>query len=93
MPTLLSRKYGVEPTSWKRILNCSQVLVMSCDVTLETLDLYRSNGYRARVRAVDGSQHSNWTFPETRFSMDEGASPPLGLERGFQAPFQPEALV
>ncbi|KAI4537759.1 hypothetical protein MG293_012622 [Ovis ammon polii] len=64
-------KYGVEPTSWKRILNCSQVLVMSCDVTLETLDLYRSNGYRARVRAVDGSQHSNWTFPETRFSMDE----------------------
>ena len=67
--------------------------MMSCDVTMETLDLYRSHGYRARVRAVDGSQHSNWTSPNTRFSMDEGASPPLGLEHGFQPPFPPEALV
>ena len=64
--------------------------MLSCDLTMETLDLYHSNGYRARVRAVDKSQHSNWTSSNTRFSVDEGASPPLGLEHGL---FQPEALV
>uniref|UniRef100_A0A8C0AJ18 Interleukin 10 receptor subunit alpha n=1 Tax=Bos mutus grunniens TaxID=30521 RepID=A0A8C0AJ18_BOSMU len=53
-------RYGVEPTSWKSIQRCSQMLMMSCDVTVETLDLY-----------LDGSQHSNWTSPNTRFSMDE----------------------
>uniref|UniRef100_A0A8C0DAR6 Interleukin-10 receptor subunit alpha n=1 Tax=Balaenoptera musculus TaxID=9771 RepID=A0A8C0DAR6_BALMU len=64
-------RYGVEPIYWKPIRNCSQTLVLSCDLTMQTLDLYHSNGYRARVRAVDGGQHSNWTSPNTRFSVDE----------------------
>ncbi|XP_058401113.1 interleukin-10 receptor subunit alpha isoform X3 [Diceros bicornis minor] len=62
-------RYGEE--SWKSIRSCNQTLVLSCDLTMVTLDLYRSNGYRARVRAVDGSQHSNWTITNTRFSVDE----------------------
>ncbi|XP_004427327.1 PREDICTED: interleukin-10 receptor subunit alpha [Ceratotherium simum simum] len=62
-------RYGEE--SWKSIPSCNQTLVLSCDLTMVTLDLYRSNGYRARVRAVDGSQHSNWTITNTRFSVDE----------------------
>ncbi|XP_057603364.1 interleukin-10 receptor subunit alpha [Hippopotamus amphibius kiboko] len=64
-------RYEVEPICWKRIPSCNQTLVLFCDLTLETLDLYHSNGYRARVRAVDGNRHSNWTYPITRFSMDE----------------------
>uniref|UniRef100_G1R6Z6 Interleukin-10 receptor subunit alpha n=1 Tax=Nomascus leucogenys TaxID=61853 RepID=G1R6Z6_NOMLE len=60
-------RYGIEP--WNSISNCSQAL--SYDLTAVTLDLYRSNGYRARVRAVDGSRHSNWTIANTRFSVDE----------------------
>ena len=48
-----------------------------------TLDLYHSDGYRAKVRAVDGSQHSTWTLSNTRFTVDEGAFPCLGLEHGF----------
>uniref|UniRef100_A0A8C3YET3 Interleukin-10 receptor subunit alpha n=1 Tax=Catagonus wagneri TaxID=51154 RepID=A0A8C3YET3_9CETA len=56
---------------WKPIPRCSQALMLSCDLTMETLNLYHSNGYRARVRAVDKGQHSNWTSPNTRFSVDE----------------------
>uniref|UniRef100_H0XXZ8 Interleukin-10 receptor subunit alpha n=1 Tax=Otolemur garnettii TaxID=30611 RepID=H0XXZ8_OTOGA len=63
------QRYGIE--RWNIIPNCSQVLALSCDLTMVTLDLYHSNGYRAKVRAVDGSRHSNWTFTNTRFSVDE----------------------
>nr|XP_004667387.2 interleukin-10 receptor subunit alpha [Jaculus jaculus] len=62
-------KYGKE--DWQLLPNCSQRLVLSCDLTLFTLDLYRSFGYWARVRAMEGSQHSNWTITKTRFTMDE----------------------
>ncbi|XP_037003136.2 interleukin-10 receptor subunit alpha isoform X2 [Artibeus jamaicensis] len=62
-------RYGMEP--WKSISSCSQTLVLSCDLTMVTLDLYHNNGYRAKVRAVDGRKHSNWTITRTRFSMDE----------------------
>ncbi|XP_019571758.2 interleukin-10 receptor subunit alpha isoform X2 [Rhinolophus sinicus] len=61
--------YGMEP--WKSIPSCSQTLMLSCDLTMVTLDLYHNNGYRAKVRAVDGNQHSNWTSTSTRFSKDE----------------------
>ncbi|XP_053451443.1 interleukin-10 receptor subunit alpha [Nycticebus coucang] len=63
------QRYGIE--HWNIIPNCSQALALSCDLTMVTLDLYHSNGYRAKVRAVDGSRHSNWTFTNTRFSVDE----------------------
>lgn len=56
---------------------------MSCDLTAFTLDLYRSYGYRARVRAVENSQYSNWTITDTRFTVDEGALPLLDLEYGL----------
>ncbi|XP_054989222.1 interleukin-10 receptor subunit alpha isoform X2 [Sorex araneus] len=56
---------------WKPVPSCSQMRVQSCDLTMDTLDLYRSNGYRAKVRAVDGGQRSNWTITHTRFSVDE----------------------
>ncbi|CAK7318583.1 Interleukin-10 receptor subunit alpha [Vulpes lagopus] len=62
-------RYGLEP--WKRIPSCNQTQVLFCDLTMVTLDLYHNNGYRAKVRAVDGNQSSNWTFTNTRFSMDE----------------------
>ncbi|XP_006890942.1 PREDICTED: interleukin-10 receptor subunit alpha [Elephantulus edwardii] len=62
-------RYGED--SWKPIPTCNQSLVQSCDLTAETLDLYQSNGYWARVRAVDGSRRSNWTSSQTRFSVDE----------------------
>lgn len=62
-------KYGMEP--WRSVSSCSQTPVPSCDLTMATLDLYHSNGYRAKVRAVDGGQRSNWTFTKTRFSVDE----------------------
>ncbi|KAM6158603.1 interleukin-10 receptor subunit alpha [Rhynchocyon petersi] len=62
-------RYGQE--GWKAIPNCSQTLALSCDLTEETQNLYWNNGYRARVRAVDGSQRSNWTNTNTRFSLDE----------------------
>ncbi|XP_012629095.2 interleukin-10 receptor subunit alpha isoform X1 [Microcebus murinus] len=62
------QRYGIE--LWKVIPSCSQALALSCDLTTATLDLYHSNGYRAKVRAVDGSRHSNWTFA-TRFTVDE----------------------
>ncbi|KAK2495558.1 hypothetical protein MC885_003781 [Smutsia gigantea] len=62
-------RYGTE--AWMSIPSCSQTLVLSCDLTMATLDLYHSGGYRAKVRAADGSQHSNWTTTQTRFSMDE----------------------
>nr|XP_003418292.1 interleukin-10 receptor subunit alpha [Loxodonta africana] len=61
--------YGIEP--WKAIPTCNQTLAQSCDLTAVTLDLYHNNGYRAKVRAVDGSRHSNWTTSSTRFSVDE----------------------
>ncbi|XP_010951782.2 interleukin-10 receptor subunit alpha isoform X1 [Camelus dromedarius] len=56
---------------WKPIPNCSQTPMLSCDLTMATLDLYHSSGYLAKVRAVNGSQCSNWTHPKTRFTMDE----------------------
>ncbi|KAB1254927.1 Interleukin-10 receptor subunit alpha [Camelus dromedarius] len=56
---------------WKPIPNCSQTPMLSCDLTMATLDLYHSSGYLAKVRAVNGSQCSNWTHPQTRFTMDE----------------------
>ncbi|XP_054448308.1 interleukin-10 receptor subunit alpha [Pteronotus mesoamericanus] len=62
-------RYGEE--HWESISSCSQTLVLSCDLTMVTLDLYRSSGYRAKVRAVDGRKHSNWTITRTRFSLDE----------------------
>lgn len=73
------------------ISSCNQTLMLSCDLTMVTLDLYHNDGYRAKVRAVDRGQHSNWTLSSTRFSVDEGAFPPLGLEHGFWGPFRPEA--
>lgn len=76
-------RYGEE--LWRSVSSCNQTLVPSCDLTVATLDLYHSNGYRAKVRAVDGGQRSNWTFTKTRFSLDEGASP-RGLELGFGVP-------
>lgn len=72
---------------WKSIPSCSQTLMLSCDLTMVTLDLYHNNGYRAKVRAVDGNQHSNWTSTSTRFSKDEGTFPALGLEHGFWGSF------
>ncbi|XP_045653831.1 interleukin-10 receptor subunit alpha [Ursus americanus] len=62
-------RYGIEP--WKSIPSCSQTHVSFCDLTMVTLDLYHNNGYRAKVRTVDGNQYSNWTFTNTRFSVDE----------------------
>ncbi|XP_012585405.1 PREDICTED: interleukin-10 receptor subunit alpha isoform X2 [Condylura cristata] len=62
-------RYGTGP--WQTIHNCSQPGMLSCDLTMVTLDLYHSNGYKAKVRAVDGGQHSNWTITNTRFSKDE----------------------
>lgn len=62
-------RYGKEP--WRSVSSCSQTPVLSCDLTMATLDLYRSNGYRAKVRAVEGGQRSNWTFTKTRFTKDE----------------------
>ncbi|XP_025749547.1 interleukin-10 receptor subunit alpha isoform X2 [Callorhinus ursinus] len=62
-------RYGLEP--WKSIPSCSQTQVSFCDLTMVTLDLYHNNGYRAKVRTVDGNQYSNWTFTNTRFSVDE----------------------
>ncbi|XP_076968894.1 interleukin-10 receptor subunit alpha [Tamandua tetradactyla] len=61
--------YGVGP--WKAIPTCNQTQTLSCDLTMMTLELYHNNGYRAKVRAVDGSRRSNWTTTSTRFSMDE----------------------
>ncbi|XP_005069519.1 interleukin-10 receptor subunit alpha [Mesocricetus auratus] len=63
------KKYGT--TDWQNVRNCRKVQALSCDVTNSTLDLYRSRGYRARVRAVDHNQYSNWTDTETRFTVDE----------------------
>ncbi|XP_073095813.1 interleukin-10 receptor subunit alpha isoform X1 [Manis javanica] len=62
-------RYGTE--AWTSIPSCSRTLVLSCDLTVATLDLYHSSGYRAKVRAADGSQYSNWTTTQTRFSVDE----------------------
>ncbi|KAM9659655.1 interleukin-10 receptor subunit alpha [Trichechus inunguis] len=61
--------YGEE--SWKAIPTCNQTLAQSCDITAVTLGLYHNNGYRAKVRAVDGSRRSNWTISDTRFTRDE----------------------
>nr|XP_014711063.1 interleukin-10 receptor subunit alpha isoform X1 [Equus asinus] len=62
-------RYGEE--RWKSVPSCNQTLALSCDLTMVTLDLYHSDGYRAKVRAVDGSQHSTWTLSNTRFTVDE----------------------
>ncbi|KAM6173890.1 interleukin-10 receptor subunit alpha [Erethizon dorsatum] len=61
--------YGREP--WKSLPHCSHAPALCCDVTKVTLDLYSTNGYRAKVRAVDGSRYSNWTLANTRLSVDE----------------------
>ncbi|XP_036047510.1 interleukin-10 receptor subunit alpha [Onychomys torridus] len=63
------KKYGTK--IWKDIPSCRKAGALSCDLTNFTLDLYRSHGYWARVRAVDDSQYSNWTLTETRFTVDE----------------------
>ncbi|CAH6865616.1 interleukin-10 receptor subunit alpha isoform X2 [Phodopus roborovskii] len=63
------KKYG--NTIWKDIHSCRKAQALSCDLTKFTLDLYRSRGYRARVRAVDHNQYSNWTTTDTRFTVDE----------------------
>ncbi|XP_008051837.1 interleukin-10 receptor subunit alpha [Carlito syrichta] len=65
----LLRYGGQEP--WKLIPTCNQTLALSCDLTMVTLDLYHNNGYRVKVRAVDSGWHSNWTFANTRFTVDE----------------------
>ncbi|XP_007934676.1 interleukin-10 receptor subunit alpha [Orycteropus afer afer] len=62
-------RYGTE--HWEAIPACTQAPKPCCDLTAVTLDLYHNNGYWAKVRAVDGSRHSNWTSTETRFSIDE----------------------
>lgn len=80
-------RYGT--SVWKDIHICSKAQTLSCDLTTSTLDLYHSSGYRARVRAVDNSQYSNWTITETRFTVDEGALPLPGLEHGLLGQFQP----
>ncbi|XP_003472851.1 interleukin-10 receptor subunit alpha [Cavia porcellus] len=61
--------YGSE--LWTFLPHCSQARDLCCDITKFTLDLYQTNGYRAKVRAVHGSQYSNWTFANTRLSVDE----------------------
>ncbi|EDL25643.1 interleukin-10 receptor subunit alpha isoform 1 precursor [Mus musculus] len=64
------KQYG--NSTWNDIHICRKAQALSCDLTTFTLDLYhRSYGYRARVRAVDNSQYSNWTTTETRFTVDE----------------------
>ncbi|XP_006833930.1 PREDICTED: interleukin-10 receptor subunit alpha [Chrysochloris asiatica] len=62
------QRYGTEP--WK-VITCNQTLAQSCDLTAVTLDLYHGTIYRVKVRAVDGSQRSNWTLYNTRFSVEE----------------------
>ncbi|KAM5224788.1 interleukin-10 receptor subunit alpha [Hipposideros larvatus] len=62
-------EYGMK--RWESIPSCSQSLVLSCDLTMATLNLYHNNGYLVKVRAVNGSQHSNWTSARTRFTKDE----------------------
>ncbi|KAM4828405.1 interleukin-10 receptor subunit alpha [Thomomys bottae] len=66
---VMLQRYG--DTHWNLLPSCSQVLALSCDITMATLDLYHNNGYRAKVRAVDGPQLSNWTLASPRFTMDE----------------------
>ncbi|XP_038180209.1 interleukin-10 receptor subunit alpha isoform X2 [Arvicola amphibius] len=63
------KKYGT--TMWKDIHSCLSTQASSCDLTKFTLDLYRSRGYLARVRAVDNNKYSDWTVTETRFTVDE----------------------
>ncbi|XP_027627803.1 interleukin-10 receptor subunit alpha isoform X2 [Tupaia chinensis] len=63
------QRYGMK--IWKTIPYCSRTLSLSCDLTMMTLDLYHSNGYRAKVRAGDGSRQSNWTALGIRFTVDE----------------------
>lgn len=85
LPCYLLR-YG--NTTWKDIHSCRKVQASSCDLTKFTLDLYRSRGYLARVRAVDNNEYSNWTVTETRFTVDEGTLPLLDLEHGLLGPLQ-----
>ncbi|XP_046926960.1 interleukin-10 receptor subunit alpha isoform X1 [Lynx rufus] len=62
-------RYGRD--SWESTPSCNQTLVLSCDLTIMTLDLYHDNSYKARVRAMAGNRYSNWTNTNTRFSLDE----------------------
>lgn len=87
LPCCLPR-YGKQ--LWKSIPSCSQTPVPSCDVTNATLNLYHNHGYLAKVRAVDGNQHSNWSSSGSRFTKHEGAFPAPGLRRGFGVPFSPK---
>ncbi|XP_042538837.1 interleukin-10 receptor subunit alpha [Dipodomys spectabilis] len=66
---VMLQRYG--DRHWNLLPNCTKVLALSCDITMATLDLYHNNGYRAKVRAVDGHQLSNWTPASPRFTMDE----------------------
>ncbi|XP_037361257.1 interleukin-10 receptor subunit alpha [Talpa occidentalis] len=66
------QRYGT--SHWTPIHNCNQTRMLSCDLTMVTLDLYHMYYnilYRAKVRAVDGGEHSNWTITNTRFSLDD----------------------
>ena len=80
-------RYGT--SIWNDILICRKAQELSCDLTGFTLDLYHSYGYLARVRAVDDGQYSNWTSTKTRFTVDEGALPLLGLEHSLLGQFPP----
>ncbi|KAG8522234.1 Interleukin-10 receptor subunit alpha [Galemys pyrenaicus] len=62
-------KYGTN--LWESMRNCSQPRMLSCDLTMATLDLYHRCYYIAKVRAVDGGQRSNWTVNSTHFSINE----------------------
>ncbi|XP_004452974.2 interleukin-10 receptor subunit alpha [Dasypus novemcinctus] len=60
--------YGREP--WKTVPSCNQTLALSCDLSMVTQELYHNDGYRVKVRAVDGSRRSNWTTT-IRFTYDD----------------------
>ncbi|XP_066101869.1 interleukin-10 receptor subunit alpha [Saccopteryx bilineata] len=72
---------------WKSVSSCGQTPVLSCDLTMETQHLYQNSGYKAKVRAVDGSRQSNWTKCMTRFTRDDVTltvgSVKLELRNGF----------
>ncbi|KAM5245995.1 interleukin-10 receptor subunit alpha [Ctenodactylus gundi] len=63
------RRYG--NNSSKVLSGCNRDSELCCDLTNDTLDLYHNNGYLVKVRAVDGSQYSDWTRASRRLSLDE----------------------
>ncbi|CAK6448730.1 unnamed protein product [Pipistrellus nathusii] len=79
------RRYGTG--LWRPVSSCSQTPVLSCDLTMATLDLYDLKEYNARVQAVDGGRRSDWTVTQTRFSMEDVSltvgSVELEIQDGF----------